>query len=486
MRRRETELSPFRREGLLRRAAPFAVAMILAFAALELPAESRDSDRILAAVAVNAVLVAMVLGFPWARLPRYADVLPPLLYLVVVSLLRDGTGGATSGYSTLMILPIFWLALYGTRPQLAVGVAGVAILLGLPPLAIGEPEYPDQEWRRALIGTTVAGIVGLAVQDLVEQIRQRADALHTVSEAVGRRTHEMETRWAICEAARQVAKARWVCLLEPDANGRRLVTTAATSPEVEGTEAWLTNEHSPAVRAFESGRPVFLQELDDPEVFRGGAGEARPVASALFHSVPGRDGTMAVIAAAWDEPVKRLPETLPSVMEALTAEAAGVIERTTLILRLESAVKVDEPTGLPNQRAFQEELPRELSRARRSQKSLSVALLDVGEFDLNADGELSSQDRRALRNLADRWRRLIGPADMLAALEPGRFGAILPEVGDADARTATRRLQEAAPPDRPCHVGVATWDGFELPAALVSRAETELQLERATASSARD
>ena len=486
MRRRETELSPFRREGLLRRAAPFAVAMILAFAAIELPAESRDSQRLYTAGALNLLLIAMVVGLPWAKLPRFADVLPPLLYLVVVSLLRDGAGGASSGYSTLMVLPIFWLALYGSRAQLAVGVAGVAILLGMPPLVIGEPEYPDEEWRRALIGTTVAGIVGLAVQDLVEQIRQRADALQTVSEAVGRRTHEIETRWAICEAARQVAKARWVCLLEPDANARRLVTTAATSPEVEGTEAWLTAESSPAVRAYESNRPVFAQNLGDEELFRGAGGESRPAASALFHPVAGRDGAMAVIAAAWDEPVKRLPETLPSVMEALTAEAAGVIERTTLILRLESAVKVDPATGLPNQRAFQEELPREISRARRSAKTLSVALLDVGEFSLDTEGELSSNDRRTLRNLADRWRRLVGPTDLLAALEPGRFGVVFPELEDAAARETVRRLQEAAPPERPCHVGVATWDRFELPAALVARAESELQLERAATSSARD
>lgn len=486
MRRRETDLSPFRREGLLRRAFPFLVAMVLAFAALQLPAEQREPDLLITAAGVNLVLIALVLVLPWHRMARSTDVLPPLLYLVVVSLLRDGTGGASSGYAMLMILPIFWLALYGTRVQLAIGVAGVAVLLGVPTLVIGDPDYPDEEWRRTLLSTVVAGIVGLAVQDLVEQIRQRADALHTVSEAVGRRTHEMETRWAICEAARQVAHARWCGLLEPDANSRRLVTTAATSPEIEGTETWLTDEESAAVRAFETGRPVFVQDCSGVEVFRGRDGSGVATASALFYPVPGPDTRLAVLAVGWAEPVKRLSETLPSVMEALTAEAAGVIERTTLILRLESAVKVDEQSGLPNLRAFQEELTREISRARRSGHPLAVALLDVGDFQLNADGELSSHDRRALRNIADRWRKLVGPSDLLAMLEPGRFGAVFPELGDAEARNAARRLQDAAPPDRRCHVGVAAWDGSELPAALVARAETELQLERTAASSARD
>ena len=486
MRRRETDLTPFRREGLLRRAFPFLVAMVLAFAALQLPAEQRESDLLLTAAAVNAVLIALVLVVPWERMPRFTDVLPPLLYLVVVSLLRDGAGGASSGYAMLMILPIFWLALYGTRSQLAIGVAGVAVLLGMPTLLIGEPDYPDEEWRRTLIGTMVAGIVGLAVQDLVDQIRQRAEALHTVSEAVGRRTHETETRWAICEAARQVAKAGWCGVLEPDVNGRRLVTTAGTSPEIEGTETWLTDEESAAVRAFETGRPVFVQDCAGTEVFRGRDGAAVPAASALFYPVPGRETRLGVLAVGWEEPIKRLPETLPSVMEALTAEAAGVIERTTLILRLESGVKVDEPTGLANLRAFQEELPREISRARRSGHPLSVALLDVGSFQLNADGELSSHDRRTLRQLADRWRRLVGPTDLLAMLEPGRFGVVFPELTESEARDGARRLQDAVADERRCHVGVAAWDGSELPAALVARAETELQLERTAASSARD
>src|SRR3954469_10672579 len=132
--------------------------------------------------------------------------------MVVVALLRDGLGGAVSAYSTLLILPVLWLAMSGNRLELAIGVIGVALLLVVPILMIGEPEYTDEEWRRALLWVTVAGILGLAVQDLVEQVRQRADALRTVSAAVGRRTREIETRSAICEAAKNNARADYAVL----------------------------------------------------------------------------------------------------------------------------------------------------------------------------------------------------------------------------------------------------------------------------------
>lgn len=473
--------SPFRREGLLRRTLPFLVAMVLAFAAIRLPAVERDGGRLLEAAVLNLLLIALVIFLPWQKLPRIADLLPPLLYMVVVALLRDGLGGAVSAYSTLLILPVLWLAMYGTRADLALGVVGIALLLVMPILLIGEPEYTDEEWRRALLWVTVAGILGLAVQDLVEQVRQRADALHTVSAAVGRRTREIETRSAICEAAKDNARADYAVLLEPDANGRRLVATAATGPEVENTEVYLTDTRSLPVRAYTHARDQFQQHADNATLI-GHNGTSTPVGSILWHPVPGREAPMGVLGIAWDEPVKRLPETLGAVLEALAAEAAGVIERTTLLLQLENVVKADDATGLANERAWEEEVPRELSRARREGTPLSVVLLDLGDFETTPEGTVGRHDRQLLRSAADRWREALGRGDFLAHLDPpGRFGALFPNVGAEEAEAAAERLRALAPESRECRVAVATWNGIELPAALVGRAVNQIELGRTAA-----
>jgi diguanylate cyclase (GGDEF)-like protein len=480
MRRAERQ-SPFRREGLLRRAAPFLVAMVLGYAAIRLPAVQRDTGEILAAALLNLVLVGLVAILPWDELPRIADIVPPLVYMVVVALLRDAAGGAVSAYSTLLILPVLWLAMYGTRAQLAVGVVGVAVLLTMPVLLIGKPDYTDEEWRRALLWVTVSGIIGLAVQDLVEQVRQRAEALHTVSEAVGRRTREIETRSAICEAAKENAKARYAVMLEPDANARRLVATAATDRLVESTEIYLNDTGSGAVRTYTSAREQFQAEVNQPP-FLADNGTYTEVASVLWHPVPGRDGPLGVLGVAWTDPIKRLPDTLPAVMEALAAEAAGVIERTTLLLRLETVVKTDEVTGLPNERAWEEEVPRELSRARRQGTPLSVVIMDLGDFELSPDDQLGHRDKDFLGSAADRWRAEIGPSDFLAHRDPpGRFSILFPNLGSAEAADAALRMQAAAPAGRECVVAVATWNGVDLPAALVGRAETQIELEKAAA-----
>ena len=453
--------SPFRREGLLRRTAPFLVAMVISYAAIRLPAVERNTSRLIEAAVLNLVLIGLVVVVPWEKLPRSADLVPPLMYMVVIALLRDGVGGAISAYSTLLILPVLWLAMYGTRLQLAVGVVGVALLLTMPVLVIGAPDYTDEEWRGVLLWVTVAGIMGLAVQDLVEQVRQRAEALHTVSAVVGRRTREAETRSAICEAARENSGARDAVLLEPDANGRRLVATAATDPSLDDMEHYLTDETAPPVRAFETGREQFEHD-------------------SLWHPVPGPESPLGVLGMSWTTPIKRVPETLMPVLEALAAEAAGVIERTTLLVKLETAVKVDEITGLPNERAWEEEVPRELSRARRQGTPLSVVILDLGEFELTPEGSVGRRDAEFLRAAAERWRGELGPGDFLAHRErPGRFSALFPDVEVDEAESAALRLRALAPEGRNCAVAVAMWDGQELPAALVGRAETQIDLERA-------
>jgi len=47
-----------------------------------------------------------------------------------------------------------------------------------------------------------------------------------------------------------------------------------------------------------------------------------------------------------------------------------------------------------------------------------------------------------------------------------------------EAEGIALRLQSAAADGRPCAIAVATWNGLELPAALVGRAETQIELER--------
>ena len=80
--------------------------------------------------------------------------MPAAVFLVAAALLRDAGGGFTSGVATLAMLPVFWVALHGSRAGLALVILGVGAFLAVPVLAIGGPDYPASgiEDRRALRG----------------------------------------------------------------------------------------------------------------------------------------------------------------------------------------------------------------------------------------------------------------------------------------------------------------------------------------------
>jgi diguanylate cyclase (GGDEF)-like protein len=168
---------PFSRAGLVRRTWPFALALFVAVVAAPLTDGPSRPWLLIGAVGFLFALGVAVAFLPWARLPAVAHAVPPFAIFIFVALLREGAGGSASGYGGLVLLPIIWLGLYGTRGQLLAALGAMGLTLTLPILLIGPPHYPDSEWRRLLVWAFVAPIAGLVVQSL---IRERAELLATV------------------------------------------------------------------------------------------------------------------------------------------------------------------------------------------------------------------------------------------------------------------------------------------------------------------
>ena len=168
----DRERGPFARERLLARVWLFALACI-AGVALALT----NLTHVLALVASIAVLLAiagMVAFLPWSRLPRWVELVPPLLLLPAIGLLIHAAGGASSGLAPLLLLPIAWAALYDTPRALNVAIAGTALTFAVPLIVIGEPEYPSGEWRRVIVLVLLGALLGTTVQRLVERGRRGA------------------------------------------------------------------------------------------------------------------------------------------------------------------------------------------------------------------------------------------------------------------------------------------------------------------------
>ena len=150
---------------------PFAAAALIGLASVLLPGP--ETDWLVFAIGAGLTVAIAAVGLTAAekRRGRPLIVLLPLAYFVAVVILRhSGTTGAT-GFVPLVMLPIVWLAMFGTRRQLIIGLVAMTLALVVPFLVFGDPRYPVTSWRSALLFLVVAALTGLAIQSLVVRVR---------------------------------------------------------------------------------------------------------------------------------------------------------------------------------------------------------------------------------------------------------------------------------------------------------------------------
>jgi diguanylate cyclase (GGDEF)-like protein len=124
-------------------------------------------------------------------------------------------------------------------------------------------------------------------------------------------------------------------------------------------------------------------------------------------------------------------------------------------------------TGLPNRRGWDEQLARELARARRSGEALSVALLDFDDFKAFNDAHGHQAGDRLLLDAATAWKGQLRDGDILCRWGGDEFAVLLPACPRTQADEVIDRLQGATPRGQSCAGGVAGWDGREITEAAV-------------------
>jgi diguanylate cyclase (GGDEF)-like protein/PAS domain S-box-containing protein len=149
-------------------------------------------------------------------------------------------------------------------------------------------------------------------------------------------------------------------------------------------------------------------------------------------------------------------------------------EREELLGRVEAMARTDELTGLPNRRAWDEELRRELARAARSGNPVCVVIMDLDHFKRFNDERGHQAGDALLSEAAIAWRVRLRVTDTIARYGGEEFAALLPDCPPGEVVQIVDRLRSATPEGQTCSAGVAYWDGEESPEELVGRADAAL------------
>jgi len=158
----------------------------------------------------------------------------------------------------------------------------------------------------------------------------------------------------------------------------------------------------------------------------------------------------------------------------ITRQKAMEAEREALIAENEKLARSDALTGLPNRRALDDQLPREMARALRAGAELSLAIIDIDHFKAYNDtyGHLAGD--AVLRDCAAAWDESLRGEDTILRFGGEEFLVVLPDCGPGDGAEVIERLRAATPGGQTCSAGLAVWRPGESVDDLVARADQAL------------
>ena len=214
------------------------------------------------------------------------------------------------------------------------------------------------------------------------------------------------------------------------------------------------------------------REGSDAELIRGGA----------FIPLMGRElrpvGTLSLFWRTEHEPSGAELEQA----ENLASSSIPAIENARRYGEARKLAETDALTGLFNQRFFQETLRREVTRAHRYQRKLTLIVFDLDDFKSINDqvGHLAGD--RVLTQAADRLREAVRSVDVACRIGGDEFAVIMPESSAEDGDQLFRRVHNSmrgtalGPDEQRLRLsgGIAELLHGDTPASLFERADAAL------------
>jgi diguanylate cyclase (GGDEF)-like protein len=315
----------------------------------------------------------------------------------------------------------------------------------------------------------------VASGDLTKSIAvRRSDEVGRLARAFNHMTDELLTYVTELEGSRDALKANYERLgdalsatLDLDTLVPVVLETAMTSVGAQAGLVLLGDENGGLTVHAEHGLRV--RGLTVPDAVLAGEGLLGAVAASGL-SVRGELGSSEVLTPASNEPqfghvvavpLRRPPHVFgvialfaptsvdgfdtaaESALQSLAGPASIAVENVLLHDEATRASTIDPLTGLWNLRYLMTSLNREVERANRFDRSLSVLMLDLDRFKNVNDTYGHQAGDAVLREFAKRVQGEIREVDTLARYGGEEFVVVLPETTASGAQNLAERICSA-------------------------------------------
>ncbi len=146
-------------------------------------------------------------------------------------------------------------------------------------------------------------------------------------------------------------------------------------------------------------------------------------------------------------------------------------QRARLLQQLEKLARTDSLTGLTNRRAWNEEFPQRLERAKRNLQPLSVAMIDLDHFKRFNDTFGHLKGDALLREMGVVLRSSFRMNDFIARYGGEEFVVAFENCDLEQAKDLLERLRAVTPFAQTFSAGITLTNGAEVPEAVLDRAD---------------
>src|SRR3954447_457464 len=438
---------------------------------LPMPGERIERVWLVAGIAAvrGAARGALLAAVHWDHAPRRLFHVSTALMPVAVAILQALSGGGASPTHQYLWLRVAYAALFFPPvPAVAYGVACSAV--SAAPLLYDSGAVEGNLARELLVVVPLFFIVG-AIIFAGRRVLGRLSRQATALEREQRRMIDEQSSLRRVATAGAAGAPPGGTLALVSSEVRRLLSADAAAigryiserrVHVMGvshgsTDAGTVLEVHPddeLARVRVAGRPLRIDRYADDAPSRVPRFGYRSFVGAPVHVGGAIWGVLVAGSRVADGFPLGAEKRLRDYADLLATAVSNAEDRT----RLDRQAGVDPLTGMPNYRAFRDRLEDEVSRARRHDRPLTVAVVDIDRFGEATDRVGHDESEQSLADVAALVRSAVRDEDVVARLGADELGIAFVESDRAArgrARAAARRAHAAAPRHAPHRVGRA-------------------------------
>jgi len=196
-------------------------------------------------------------------------------------------------------------------------------------------------------------------------------------------------------------------------------------------------------RLLKTRRPIHLKDIAAKkagvEVLPG-----TPSTGALLAMPLLADGVKPVgVIGLHRKAANSFPKDEIELLRKIAGQAALVIDRISQYQHHRELSMTDELTKIFNRRYFNQRYDREMQRAQRYERPLSLLMIDIDHFKTFNDNNGHLMGDQVLQSVADLLERSIRKADIIARFGGEEFVILLPEIDKERGRKVAEKLRRA-------------------------------------------